>query len=129
MEFGTIWGRILESFWRNLDLEGPSVPAWRVFIDFWSIWGSNLEAFRQPWGLCLATWGAPWANIEVFFGYLFPGHFLDDFWSDSRVSGTPKTSIWLERGSKNKFFTEIGIQSALRASAVDPATTFSGRAT
>ncbi len=55
VEFGTIWGRILESFWRNLDLEGPSVPAWRVFIDFWSILGSNLDAFRQPWGLCLAT--------------------------------------------------------------------------
>ncbi len=45
MEFGTIWGRILESFWRNLDLEDPSVPALRVFTDFWSILGSNLEAF------------------------------------------------------------------------------------
>ena len=39
--------------------------------------------------------------------------FLDDFWSDSGVSGTPKTSIWLERGSKNKFFTEVGILMTL----------------
>ena len=38
---------------------------------------------------------------------------LDDFWSDSGVSGTPKTSIWLERGSKNKFFTEVGILMTL----------------
>ncbi len=48
-----------------------------------------------------------------FLDVCFQVTFLDDFWSDSGVSGTPKTSIWFERGSKNKFFTEVGILMTL----------------
>ena len=43
-----------------------------------------------------------------FLDVCFQVTFLDDVWSDSGVSGTPKTSIWLERGYKNTFFTEVG---------------------
>ena len=42
-----------------------------------------------------------------FLDVCFQVTFLDDVWSDSGVSGTPKTSIWLERGYKNKCFTEV----------------------
>ena len=48
-------------------------------------------------------------KIEVFFGCLFKVTFLDDFRSDYGVPGIRKTSIWHERGCKNKFFSEVGI--------------------
>jgi hypothetical protein len=44
---------------------------------------------------------------------LFKVTFLDDFRSDSGVLGTLKTSIWRERGCKNKYFTEVGIMMIL----------------
>ena len=40
---------------------------------------------------------------------LFPGHLFYDFGVWIWTSGVPKTSIWCQRGCKNKLFTEVGI--------------------
>ena len=80
-------------------------------VDF----GSVLRVFGVPlWGhfcsigvmIFVIRWfGTP--KYKYFWDFCFKVTFLDDFRSDSGVSGTGKTSVSLERGCKNKVFTEV----------------------